>query len=197
MCCVTQELPGVLPGFGYGGVTLCAGTFQSLRLPVRIPLAGSYNPGGKPPVWAVPLSLATTYGIDSLSFPPVTEMFHFTGYRAPPPMCSREGGGALPPPGYPIRKSPDQSACAAPRSLSQLVTSFIACRHQGIHCVPFSSLTFRSFRKSSFTTSPASGRLPPPRSPRHRGPQKRGRAPLAGGRKSNIKTNIRIRMDFP
>ena len=32
-------------------------------------------------VWAVPLSLATTYGIDSLSFPPVTEMFHFTGYR--------------------------------------------------------------------------------------------------------------------
>ena len=32
-------------------------------------------------VWAVPLSLATTYGIDSLSVPPVTEMFHFTGYR--------------------------------------------------------------------------------------------------------------------
>ena len=28
--------------------------------------------------------------------------------------------------GSPIRKSPDQSVCAAPRSLSQLVTSFIA-----------------------------------------------------------------------
>ena len=28
-------------------------------------------------VWAVPLSLATTYGIDSLYFPAVTEMFHF------------------------------------------------------------------------------------------------------------------------
>jgi hypothetical protein len=32
-------------------------------------------------VWAFPLSLATTYGIDSLSVPPVTEMFHFTGCR--------------------------------------------------------------------------------------------------------------------
>jgi hypothetical protein len=30
-------------------------------------------------------------------------------------------------PGYPIRKSPDQSVFAAPRSLSQLITSFIAC----------------------------------------------------------------------
>ena len=32
-------------------------------------------------VWALPLSLAATDGIDSLSFPPVTEMFHFTGFR--------------------------------------------------------------------------------------------------------------------
>ena len=29
--------------------------------------------------------------------------------------------------GFPIRKSPDQSVFAAPRSLSQLITSFIAC----------------------------------------------------------------------
>jgi hypothetical protein len=47
---------------------------------------GSYNPGGKPPVWALPLSFATTYGIDSLSFPPVTEMFHFTGCGLPAPI---------------------------------------------------------------------------------------------------------------
>ena len=33
---------------------------------------------------------------------------------------------ALPPVGFPIRKSPDQSLFAAPRSLSQLTTSFIA-----------------------------------------------------------------------
>ena len=44
-------------------------------------MTGSYNPESKLSVWADPLSLATTDGIDSLSFPPVTEMFHFTGYR--------------------------------------------------------------------------------------------------------------------
>ena len=36
-------------------------------------------------------------------------------------------------PGCPIQKSPDQSLLAAPRGLSQLATSFIAFRHQGIH----------------------------------------------------------------
>src|ERR1700758_4821198 len=34
--------------------------------------------------------------------------------------------------GFPIRKSPDQRVCAAPRSLSQLAASFIACFCQGI-----------------------------------------------------------------
>ena len=33
-------------------------------------------------VWAVPLSLATTDGIDSLSFPADTEMFHFSACRS-------------------------------------------------------------------------------------------------------------------
>ena len=39
-------------------------------------------------VWAVPLSLATTDGIDSLSFPADTEMFHFSAYCAAGPMNS-------------------------------------------------------------------------------------------------------------
>ena len=38
--------------------------------------------------------------------------------------------------GFPIRKSPDQSLFAAPRGLSQLATSFIACFCQGIHHAP-------------------------------------------------------------
>ena len=33
-------------------------------------------------VWAGPRSLATTDGIDSLSFPADTEMFHFSAYCA-------------------------------------------------------------------------------------------------------------------
>ena len=35
--------------------------------------------------------------------------------------------------GFPIRKSSDQSLFAAPRSLSQRTTSFIASQRQGIH----------------------------------------------------------------
>ena len=33
-------------------------------------------------VWAIPLSLATTEGISSISFPPGTEMFHFPGFSS-------------------------------------------------------------------------------------------------------------------
>ena len=39
--------------------------------------------------------------------------------------------------GFPIRTSTDQSLFAAPRSLSQLITSFIACVRLGIHQMPF------------------------------------------------------------
>ena len=42
--------------------------------------------------------------------------------------------------GFPIRKSADQFIFANPRSLSQLITSFIASESQGIPRVPF--LTF-------------------------------------------------------
>ena len=35
--------------------------------------------------------------------------------------------------GFPIRKCPDQSLFAAPRTLSQRTTSFIASQRQGIH----------------------------------------------------------------
>ena len=43
-------------------------------------------------------------------------------------------------PGFPIQKSTDQFIFADPRSLSQLITSFIASESQGIPRVPF--LTF-------------------------------------------------------
>ena len=69
------------------------------------------------------------------SVPGVTEMFQFTPC-ASQDLCvqSRDTAG-LPAVGCPIRKSPDQRVFAAPRSLSQLTTSFIAARHQGIHQV--------------------------------------------------------------
>ena len=41
-------------------------------------------------------------------------------------------------PGCPIRKSTDQFVCANPRSLSQLITSFVASESLGIHRLPLS-----------------------------------------------------------
>ena len=77
-------------------------------------------------VWAVPLSLATTDGIDSLSFPADTEMFHFSAFSSARTMNSSWSNTELPVLGFPIRVSPDQSVYAAPRSLSQLAAPFIA-----------------------------------------------------------------------
>ena len=46
--------------------------------------------------------------------------------------------------GFPIRKSADRSSFAAPRSLSQLITSFVGSQCQGIRPAPF--LTWPFFR---------------------------------------------------
>ena len=43
--------------------------------------------------------------------------------------------------GFPIRKSADRSSFAAPRSLSQLVTSFVGSQCQGIHLMLFFAWT--------------------------------------------------------
>ena len=40
-------------------------------------------------------------------------------------------------PGFPIRKSMDQRLFAPTHGLSQLITSFIACKSLGIHHTPF------------------------------------------------------------
>jgi hypothetical protein len=84
-------------------------------------------------VWALPLSLAATQGISSLiSLPPGTEMFQFPGFA---PRVSAVTGS--PPPGCPIRISPDHRSLAAPRGFSQLATSFFAGLCLGIHRAHF------------------------------------------------------------
>ena len=52
--------------FTYGTFTLCGRTFQAVRLASGLvtPIRGPTTPRGKPLVWAVPLSLAATDGID-------------------------------------------------------------------------------------------------------------------------------------
>src|ERR1700689_5002787 len=63
-------------------------------------------------------------------------MFQFPEFAASR-LCIHHGLRAIRPEGFPIRKSPDQSLLAAPRSLSQLSTSFFASDCLGIHHTPF------------------------------------------------------------
>src|SRR5512137_1961836 len=108
-----------------------------VKLAFRLPHRGPATPGRQVlPVWPVPLSLATTDGIISFSFPGVTEMFHFTPSRLAGLSIHPVDNPAFAELGCPIRKSTDQCLLAAPRGLSQLTTSFIASWHQGIHHKP-------------------------------------------------------------
>ena len=66
--------------------------------------------------------------------------------------------------GCPIRKSPDQSVLATPRSLSQPITSFIASQCQGIRQTPFLCLIIvcqRNGNRLPYRLVPCRGRPPP------------------------------------
>jgi hypothetical protein len=89
VCGTTQESCKLSQVFGHGPVTLFGMLFHTFNLTIEIPYSGPTTPHPKDEVWAVPLSLATTYGITSFSFPPVTEMFHFTGYCVLTPILFR------------------------------------------------------------------------------------------------------------
>ena len=69
-------------------------------------------------------------------------MFHFSGCCFIRAMYSHGDEPVLTGTGYPIRKSTGRGLFAAHRGLSQLITSFIACWHQGIHHVLLVALTF-------------------------------------------------------
>ena len=84
-------------------------------------------------VWAGPRSLATTWGIAIAFFSSGYLDVSVPRVRFP---CLSKGFHAFNVKGCPIRKSPDQRLFAPPRSLSQLVTSFIASESQGIHHTP-------------------------------------------------------------
>lgn len=60
-------------------------------------------------------------------------MFHFSGCCVLRSMNSIGDDPVLTGTGYPIRKSAGRGLFAAHRGLSQLITSFFACWHQGIH----------------------------------------------------------------
>ena len=134
----TRGHPRVDQNFAYGAFTHSGGPFQNLLLFFTNPTLGPHNPGITlvTPVWAVPRSLAATYGIsfDFYSYRyldvsvPCVRLVHLCI------QCTMTGHN-------PCRVSPFGNlrikAClAANRSLSQLTTSFIASRCQGIHHAP-------------------------------------------------------------
>ena len=52
-------------------------------------------------------------------------------------LCIHHGLAGSPCAGFPIRRSTDHGLLAAPRSFSQLSTSFVASHCLGIHRAPF------------------------------------------------------------
>jgi len=123
----TQELPRSALVFGYGAFTLYGASFQKLLLTVAVPRRGPTTPilqAGL--VWAVPLSLAATYGIAFAFYSSAYLDVSVQRVSLRPPMYSVADSSAYTELGFPIRRSPGYSVFAANRGLSQLGTSFIA-----------------------------------------------------------------------
>ena len=112
---ITQGIHRRCLVFGYGPFTLCGATFHPLHLTVHLPRWAPTTPEGIPPVWADPLSFATTDGIDSLSFPRLTEMFHFRRSRLSAPILFRAACMNINPCGLPHSEiTGSQPACGYP-----------------------------------------------------------------------------------
>ncbi len=135
VCRITQEHPRASLDFGYGGITLFAGTFQFLHLSIEVPRRGPTTPRTSPrfglfrfrsPLLTESILFLFLRLLRCFTSPGIAYLF-LTSPAGKPGRASEKNDGVLTPPGYPIRKSPDQSVLAAPRSLSQLITSFIAC----------------------------------------------------------------------
>ena len=88
--------------------------FSSTSLPVLLPPKQQRLLACTVRVWTGPCSLTTTWGISSISFPPGTEMFHFSGFLT----IRCHGTASVGLPHSDIRGS--MPACGSPRR-------FVAC----------------------------------------------------------------------
>ena len=123
--------------FNYGGVTRFALPFQVIRLSILLQLCGPYPENITSSVWAVPISLATTFGI-AICFLFLRVLRCFSSPGSPyTPIYSVYNNAMLLALSSLIRISADLWIFAPPRSFSQLVTSFFGARYQGILRKPF------------------------------------------------------------
>ena len=108
-------------------------------------MSWSYNPNFAETklVWAVPRSLATTYGITIVLF-----SSRYLDVSVPWVSLQYNWITVLRRLGCPIRIFADQFVFANPRNFSQLITSFIAYESQGIPRTPL--LTFSLYKFYTF-----------------------------------------------
>ena len=97
-------------------------------------------------VWALPRSLATTGGI-IVYFLFLEVLRCFSSLRSPLTFVRYHVFNMV---GCPIRKSTGQRSFAPHRSLSQLITSFIACESQGIRHAPFYTFSHKKLGRIYF-----------------------------------------------
>ena len=126
----------------YRAVTVCGRSFQIVRLAKWLVtcrpcgLTGPTTPKCKHSGLGY-VRVRSPLLAESLlfSFPLGTEMVHFPRF-APMPYLFRQRYTSFTHVGSPIRRSAGQRMLAPYRSFSQLATSFIASKCQGIHRVP-------------------------------------------------------------
>ena len=119
----------------YVAFTLYSGAFQLSSTKVSRPCCRSTTPRSKP-LGLASFPFARRYLGNRFYFLFLRVLRCFSSPRAlRMTMDSSYGDGTLLPPGSPIRSSTDQSLLAAPRSFSQLATTFFGVWCLGIHPV--------------------------------------------------------------
>ena len=134
-CLVVLRIPlRVRIAFCYVTLTLYGPAFQQVRIATRLVtlLTRSYNPQSASTwVWAVPISLAATFGISVIYFPPGTEMVHFPGL-AHTRLCIQRAVTGVHPVGFPHSEIlGSKPACGSPGLIaaSHVLHRLLAPRH--------------------------------------------------------------------
>ena len=134
-CPVVLRIPlRVRSAVDYGVLTLYDSAFQQIRLAVELItlLMRSYNPQSASTwVWAIPISLAATFGISVIYFPPGTEMVHFPGL-AHTDLCIQSAVTGVHPAGFPHSEIlGSKPACGSPRLIAacHVLHRLLAPRH--------------------------------------------------------------------
>jgi hypothetical protein len=150
---ITQGLPRADQIFEHGPVTLFGASFQTLTLTISVPYRGPTTPPASR--WFGLLRFRSPLLTESisLSVPPVTEMFHFTGYRVLSPILFRERRPGITPARLPHSEiSGSKRICRYPKLIAayHVLHRLLAPRHP-LHALNSLFLSFLNCRFPIFT----------------------------------------------